>query len=179
DLDQMISAGHLDQHDVVELEIAMDDAARVRVCEPEQHLPDQHDRARRSEPGRVQLGQRPALDELHDNVGPPPVNPEIQDGNAVDMVQPADGAGLPVKARYRRLRFRHFLVQEFQRDLFAELHALATVDDAHAAGADGVEHAPAAIDDHPDERVSAFLGGSLWWFFRHTGLSSAARSIAN
>ena len=60
-------------------------------------------------------------------------------------------------------------MQELDRDLLAEVDALRAIHDAHAAGAQLIEHLPATIDDRADERV-ALLGRP----FRHV----AALSIA-
>ena len=78
----------------------------------------------------------------------------------MNVVQPADGLRLALEARHRRLRLRDRLMQELERDLLAEIDALGAVHDAHAAGAQLIEHLPATIDDRTDQRI-AFLASLL------------------
>ena len=100
DLDDVALAVALDEHDVVGLEVAVDDAGGVRVLEAAQDLADDLERARRRHrPGRDRRGQRLAREELHDQEQRALRRAaEVGDGDDVRVGEAAGRLGLALEA---------------------------------------------------------------------------------
>ena len=132
----------------------MDDQALVREVDGGGDHPQQRDARRNVErPRAAVLGDRHALDELHDDVVQPVVGPAgVEQAGDVRMLQAREDPPLvPEPAQ----RFRHGQAgrQELHRDLLLELvvAALGQPDRAHAAAAD-LAHEPVRSDVPSGER---------------------------
>ena len=155
DLHDVALAVAFDQHDVLRLEVTVDDAGGVRVLERAQHLAHDAERARRGHwSGADRVGQRLAGEELHHQEQRALAGaPEVRDGDDVRVSEAARRLGLALEAAGEL-----FLAAELgQEDLDGEIAphhgVLGAIDRAHAADADAADDAVALADDGADERV--------------------------
>ena len=148
------------EHDVVGLEVAVDDAEGVRLLERGERLP-QH-------VGDAPQGQRPlvvrdapqvaAAQVLHDDVRLPLLGAaEVEDGDGVRVAQAACGARLVEEARRGQLVVGQVRVNDLDRDRPPERDLLGAVHAPHAADADHVRDAVAARQRASQERIVALL----------------------
>ncbi len=151
-------AQRLDE-DVLGLEVAVDDAGRMRVVERGKRLAEQLCDARGRQRPLVahDLRERAAAQHLHDDVqGAGRGLPEVEDGDRVRVVQAAGGARLVLEAlRGHRVR-GNLRVEHFDRDLRVEAEVHAAVDAAHCAHADQLEQLVLTDERRADERVALF-----------------------
>ena len=146
----------LDEHDVVGLEIAVDDAGGVRVLERAQDLAhDLRARARGgSGPAAMPSDSDCAREELHHQeqraVGGAA---EVGDGDDVRVGEAAGGLGLALEAARELVLAAELGQQDLDREIAAHHHVLGAVDGAHAADADAADDAVALADDGADERI--------------------------
>ncbi len=155
DLDDVALPVALDQHDVLGLEVAMDDAGGVRVLEPAQDLAMDRERPRgRHRPGRDRLGQRLARQELHHQeqraLGRAA---EVGDGDDVRVREPAGRLGLALEAARELFLAAQLGQQHLDREIAPHHRVLGAVHGAHAADADAADDAVALTDGDADERV--------------------------
>ena len=142
-----------DEH-VVGLEIAMDDADRVRGRERREHFARDLDEATERQRSRTQrVGERTALDELHDDVRPP-----VGQHRHVDHVDDALVANEVDRARFgeeplEQLRVARALLREdLDRDPRADHRLHREVHAAHPALAEQARES-VATDLGPDQRI--------------------------
>ena len=124
-------------HDVGGLDVAMDDAARVRRRERAGDLDGIVERrGNRQRPLRQQPIERRAVHQLHRDEGRPRVLADLVDGDDVRMVQRrgglrlADEAAMPLGVR------RRFRRQHLDRNRTPEPRIDGAVNDTHPAAAD-------------------------------------------
>ena len=124
------------EHDVLGLEIAVDDPLRVRRAQRARHLVDDGDRAQQIEAAlaRQHGVERFAVQILHHEEDGPVVRlAEVGDVDDVRVIDQARRARLAQEALDRLLAAAVPLVEDLHRDLLADVDVLAAVDDAHAA----------------------------------------------
>ena len=129
------------QHHVLGLEVAVDDAGRVRPGQPlgqlaadVQDLPD-----RQRLLGPNQVAQRRAIDELHDGEGQPGRLADLVDGDDVGVVERRGRARLLGESAEAVRDRGEGLGQELDGDVAAEVEVPRTVDLTHAPRAQLVE----------------------------------------
>ena len=100
-LDQPLPADRPAQEDVLGLQVAMDDAGAVRRVEARERLADDPHREPGVEAamGLDQVGQRAALEQLHDDVRPDLTLAEVEDIADIRAPDPPGRGGLVAKAR--------------------------------------------------------------------------------
>ena len=141
--------------DVGALEIAMDDAAAVRMCK----RVGRFDRTA-NDGGRVVSARRDtsreasALDVFHRDVGVAVLLADIVDGADVGMIQSGGGASLPHQSR-PATRFVVRFVEELEGDVPVQANVARPVDHAHAAG-------PESSDDLIRTNARAGSQGHSW-----------------
>ncbi len=157
-LDEVGLVAPLLDHDVFRLEIAVDDVVRVRFTQRREHL--RHDVA---EP---LLGERPvvakhdaqvlSLHQLHGDEEPAVgvVAAEVEDADAVGMVEPAGGLGLALEAAHQRGVFEERRLEHLEADHAVERQVPGAVHLAHSALADQLFDLEAARDHLADERIA-------------------------
>jgi hypothetical protein len=152
-----------DEEDVLGLEIAVDDALRVRGGECAADLRGDLEGARDIE-GAFALddaAELDALEELHDEV-----HAAVGGGSGVgdvDDVRVTDlrcGARLAAEPLDEIGHARVAGMQDLERDALADLDVLGQVDLAHAAFADQLDHAIATVDLDPDQVRLGFSSSS-------------------
>ena len=162
--------------DVLGLEIAMDDAARVRRFEAAQHGARDEARARRRQLSLLELvGERVAREQLHDEIELP-LGGTAEVGHADDVLvlDEAGGARLDGEALDGVGLGAHLGVQHLERDLLLQEHVIGDEDPAHAAFGEPAHHAVLAVDDrafdelalHPMRDVITRRRGSRGWACR-------------
>ena len=140
-------------HDVGRLDVAVDDPLLVGVLD---RLADRHEQlqplARRQVVVVTVLGDRHAVDQLHDEVGPARFRgPGVEDAGDVDMVHHRQGLALGLEAG-DDLAAVHAGLDHLERDLALDgLGLLGHADGAHAAFADLLEQLVGA--DHGAGRL--------------------------
>ena len=128
-------------HDVGRLDVAVDDPLLVGVLD---RLADRHEQLqplpRRQVVVVAVLGDRHAVDQLHDEVGPAPRGgPGVEDAGDVDMIHHCQGLPLGLEAG-DDLPAVHPRLDDLERDPAPyRLGLLGHVDRAHAALADPLE----------------------------------------
>ena len=143
--------GELDEpvvadHDVLGLDVAMDDAELVRVLERARHLAGDHLRDLGERQRRVgeEVLERAAVDELGDDVALGRVGPRvIENLEDVLVAQLGDGVRLALQPRARLCLAGEVRVQHLDRDLAIERRVGRFVDHRHAALAHFLEQAVA------------------------------------
>ena len=131
----------------------------MRVLETGEDLAHDLDRALGRDGAVVeQIGERLALDVLHDEVRRAFVDAEVDQRDAVGMVEPRGGARLALEAIDDAGLVGQHCVQELDDDGAADPDALALVDHAHAALGQQRDDAIAALQDLAFARVNH--GGS-------------------
>ena len=167
DVALLVRGAGVDEHDVVGLEIAVDDALAVRVRQRLQHLPHDDERARRPDALLGDLAERAPRDELHGE----------EERAVVERAEVDDADDVRVREEARRVRLALEALrdlgdapetgeQRLHREVLAGGEVRRLVDRAHPASADAADE-PVASGDH---RADARVGG-----FGH--LRSAARSL--
>ena len=129
----------LHEHDVRRLDVAVDDAACVRVPEPRRHLHRDVDDARQRERARAEqlLLELDALEEVHREVEQAVrLLPVVDDAHHVGMIELAHHEGLGVEARAELQVAAELLVQHLHCDGRAELLVTRAIHGAHPADAD-------------------------------------------
>ena len=115
------------------------------------------------------LLERPALDVLHrDVVGAVPLA-AVEDADDVRVLQAGGARRLAAEALDELLVLGEAAVEQLERDAAAELLVLGAVDVGHAAGAEPLDDAVAAVD----ERVAARRSPSA----AHPSASSTSAAI--
>ena len=156
DLEQRRSTRFLDDKDVVRLEIAVDDADRVRCRQTGAQLAHQRRDLGQGQATRLHaLTQRAALQVLHDVVLAAAFQlADVEDVDEVDVANAADEPRLLQKARGRILLAHHLAAQDLDGGLVAQGAVLGGIDHAHATLADQRDDAVLA-DRLADQRVLA------------------------
>ncbi|HEY8429920.1 MAG TPA: hypothetical protein VIL20_16170, partial [Sandaracinaceae bacterium] len=149
------------EQDVVGLEIAVHDAARVRFAQRTRDLRDDAIHAREGHRSRGErVGERRALHELHHDEQAPVLElPEIVELDRVRVREPDDDLALPIEALAQRLVAAVRRVQNLDRDVArrgAEL-LLGEVHAPHAAFAEHAHDAVAAGEAPSDQRIGPGL----------------------
>src|SRR6185436_11115721 len=148
--------------DVRRLDVAVQDAARVRGVERVGNLHGEPQQQADGERPAVDLArQRAAFEQLHRDEGAPVVLVYLVDGADVRVVQRGRGARFAQKPFDRLRVVRAILRQELQRDLAGQLHVLGEVYDAHAARAERVED-PIVRNRLADHRAEATSLDGRW-----------------
>jgi hypothetical protein len=126
----------------------MDDALLVRVREPRQHLSHDVERARHFEPPLLDedLVEAAPAHELHDDEGLVPVQPEVDDGDAMRVLQACHHLGLAFEALLALHLVAQRRVHDLDRDGAVEVEADRAIDDAHRAIGDPLDDLVPAID---------------------------------
>ncbi|MCO5170068.1 MAG: hypothetical protein M9894_27345 [Planctomycetes bacterium] len=130
------------QHDVVGLEVAVDDPRRVRLGQRlERLLPERQDLRRRRPPGpRQPRRQRLAAHEVHGQVEPPVgLLAVVAHDDRVLVHERLPGRDLPQEARPRRRVAQEVAVHELERHLAPVERLPRAVDGAHGARAEPLE----------------------------------------
>ena len=127
-----------DHHDVIGLQVAMDDELFVRRRERQRNLVGDVERAMQCD-GALLLDQvleaRP-VEVLHDEVDPAVGHgAEVGDVDDVGVVDRRRGAGFAQESCDRLLELGKLKVEDFYCDLLADVHVLAAVHRAHTAPA--------------------------------------------
>ena len=154
-LHEVRRARHVQQEHVVGLDVAVNDADRVRLGERRAALDqDLHDALRRHRSALERIAQRHAVEELHRHEQSAVLRlAEVEHADRVRMLQARARLRLVVEALDPRLIASHLLVQHLQRDDAVDRHLARLVDDAHAAFADACLDLVATVDDFADEGV--------------------------
>jgi hypothetical protein len=127
----------LGEEDVAGLEVAVDDPGRVRALERVGDLdPEPEDLLDRERPPLDALGERLALEELHDQEVDLALPPDVVEGADVRVLERRDRLRLALEALAHLLGGREVLGQDLERDRPVEPGVLGAVDLAHPAGAE-------------------------------------------
>ena len=162
-----LAVGFGDDDDVRRLEIAMDDAARMRLAQAARHLPEEQEhflpgeRAEIAEP----IGERLAVQVLHRDevdllVAGRVLDPAVvEERDDVRMLQLREDARLEREALHE---LRVFFVDrvgldDLQRDGPIERRLNRVVDPPHAAARDRALDPELAVDEQADHRIDPAL----------------------
>jgi len=130
------------EHDVAGLDVAVDEVAVV--CGPQAlgHLADDRHRLGRVEPlaDLQQVGQRPAIDVLHDDGHGVGERPDLVNRHDVRMRQDRRSAGLPQEPLAGLRLAGRSRMQHLDRHHPVHLHLPAPVDDRLGPPADAAQH---------------------------------------
>ncbi len=129
------------EHDVVRLDVAVDDAAAVGVGECTADVDENLANLRRGEcpaPGE-HAGERLAAQELHDEVDHPPALADAVDGDDAGVLELGGGAGFALEALDELLVERQREGKDFDGDVALELALARLEDDRHAPAPELVE----------------------------------------
>ena len=145
----------LDEHDVVGLEIAVDDPGAVRVLEAAQDLAGDGERALlRQRAGLDDVRERLAREELHGEEELALAGAaEVRDGDDVRVLQAARRLGLALEAARELVLAAQLRQQDLDGEILAHHRVLGAIDGAHAAHAEAAHDAVALADDGADERI--------------------------
>ena len=123
-------------HDVFGLEIAMDDAGRMRRGETVSDTG--RDRKKPAQRNRLSDGvaQRFATDQFHDQPRLAAGRREIMNGDDVAMIQGRRAPGLSLESRQALAVAQQFSRQDFDSHLSPEARVARAIDLPHSAGAD-------------------------------------------
>ena len=125
-----LPAAHLDEHDVIGLEIAMDDAVAVRVRDSIEQLARDRERAPHADRALLHLpGQRVALDQLHHEEQEALLDEHVDRMDQVLVIEHADRVRLAREALDRLRGGIHPRGGRLER----ELAAIGSDDAPHAA----------------------------------------------
>ncbi len=156
-LHEVLRPSPLDQHDVVGLQIAVNDAGGVRGAEAAGHLACDEKGALDGERrvGADELGEALALDVLeHEIERAVGELAEIRRHGDVRVVDAAGRDRLELEPLHDLRHGRHFAVQYLHRDGLAHQDVLTAVHGAHAADAELlVDPVPVVADGRPEERI--------------------------
>ena len=136
-------------HDVLRLDVAVDDAAAVRALDGGEQLQTDADGfvpAQAIVPAD-EVFERLALDVLHDDVVGPVGLAPIVDADEVRLVEAGRGLGLPAEALDEGGVVQQSLKEDLDGDAPSEGEILAQVHVGHAAAAELAQHAVAAAHD--------------------------------
>ena len=141
-------------HDVLRLDVAVDDAARMRVRE---RLHDLRDEVQRLTPVELAalfhiLLERDAVDELHDDVLRRGAR-HVIDRNDVRVGKHRDGLGFIVEAAAEIRVAREIAFQYLDRHKAVEPVALGLIDHCHAAAADQLKQLIAVVQHSADHLI--------------------------
>ena len=122
-------------HDVVRLDVAVDQVHLVGAVQPLGHLGDDADRLGLGQPPVALdlLAQRLPLDELHHQIGDAAGLAEVEGADDVRVVQPAGGVELLLEALDQDGVAGHVLRHDLDGHDRAAVAAAGAVDGAHAA----------------------------------------------
>ncbi len=123
-------------HDVVRLDVAMDDLRRVCDRQGFGHLPCDADDAGERQPLRGELPQRRALDQLHRDVAVAADHAGLVDRDDVGMVEGRGERGFPHETVQDRLVIGGEPPDDLQGDVSSEPRIESAVHLAHAPGAE-------------------------------------------
>ena len=136
------------QHDVVGLDVAVDDAAPMNVLERIRDLAEDVARTARGHRDGALVGQRLALDKLHDHVRAEGlVLAEVDDRDDVGVADLARELGLLVEPLARRRVERERRRDELERERLAELDVPGAIHLTHAAFPEATVERVATTDD--------------------------------
>ena len=144
------------EEEVVGLEIAMDNALRVRLGEGAKRLARSihGDRNGEATEPREALPEALALEELHREIELARVaGAEVEDGDRVRRGEERVGARLAEKAGLRVLVDRAVAAEDLDRDLATHRVLLGAIDRAHRAGAEPRGDRVTILEDLPEHRV--------------------------
>ncbi|MEJ7695910.1 MAG: hypothetical protein WKF78_04615 [Candidatus Limnocylindrales bacterium] len=161
-LDDVRRAVAGDQEHVLRLEIAMDDPLGVRGRERATDLTGDPQRARDVDRAFAldHAAELDALEELHHEVHAAVARGAgVGDVDDVRMADLRGGTGLAAEPLHQIRHPAVARVQDLQRDTLADLDVLGEVHLAHAALADQLDHAIAAIDLAADQIRLGFFQG--------------------
>ena len=176
--------GHLDgavleQHDVVGLDVAVDDAALVRVLERAGDLPGEMQRlppAERAAALHIHL-ERDPVDILHHEVFDVVRAADVVDRDDVVVGELGDRVRLREEAAAELLVLRHLRPHDLHGDLTVEAVIRSLVDHGHAALADHALYLIAAVKDTAD--IGLVIHRHPYLTARTVTLSRAPRESAS
>ncbi len=148
DLDREHAVGLPGDEEVLRLDVAVQDLARVHVRERVKYLPDQAGRDGRGQVGVEHVRHRQALEQLHGQVVVVPLlapAAEVEDAHDIGVLDAGRQAGLAQEAG-PGARVVEVGMQDLDRDDLLGAEALRAVDSAHAATAEQLHHAVAPVD---------------------------------
>ena len=139
----------------------MHDAELVRAAETDQHLPRDHQRARRRHRAVVQrVRQQRPLQELHHEEQPAARQlARVDDGGDVGVIDALGGGHLAMEARRELLDLRLVGRQHLDGDVGLLAQVLAAIDGAQPAGAEHFTDEIAVGDQLADE-IAAWDGSA-------------------
>ena len=148
DLDHVI----VRDHDVLRLDVPVDDAVGVRVLQRLADLRGVVQRLRGAEYTvlRHALFERLALDELHDNILRLAAVADIVDRNDIRLREHGDRVRLRLKAVFQLGIRRHLIAQDLDGNIAVQLVAHGLVDDRHTAAADDLQDLVAVVEHLTD-----------------------------
>ena len=139
--------GH--EHDVLGLQVAMDDLELVRVVQPGAHLPQDRQPGREIHraPPHFAVGEQLALEERHHQVDEPVLRlAQAQDAADVGVIEPHRETGLAPQPLHRALVAGQLGRQDLDRDFLVAGDLLGEVDVRHPALAQLLEHLIAGVE---------------------------------
>src|SRR4029077_14184571 len=122
------------------LDVAMDDALRVRRGETARDLGTVVDGLAQRDRGRQLLPECLAVEQLHDGKGRRSLAAERENREDVRMGQRGDGLGFALEPRERGGVFGKTRRQDLDRNVAIERRLARAIDLAHPAGADGRDY---------------------------------------
>jgi hypothetical protein len=154
----------LEDHDVLGLQIAMEDLERVRGADGGERLA--HDRGdprgRQRVLGLEQIGQRATLEQLHRDVEQAVwFLAEVEHARRVRVVEARRGARFGVEAEHELRIVAELGAQHFQRDDLVERDLPRAEDDAHRAVTDDRSHGVLSSDHSADEIAARLHFGRM------------------
>ena len=152
---------HLVQHDVVRLDVPMDDPVLVRVVKRvrglRQELPDLGRRQRT--PLFDDVRERLAAEQLHHEVDDAVRPPDAIDGDDVGMLELCGGAGFALEALDEILVERQRERKDLDRYFSVELLVAGLEDDGHSPAAQLLEQLPLIFQCFADDVEFSLLDG--------------------
>ncbi|MCZ7679675.1 MAG: hypothetical protein M5U28_13310 [Sandaracinaceae bacterium] len=154
ELHALEAAGQRHEEDVGRLEVAVDDARLVRGRERRQELHGDGRGARRREAAALQhREERLALEQLHDQEGRLARRlHEVGHLHDVRVHEPAGRLGLAAEALEVELLAAQLVREHLDGHAAADVLLHRLVDRAHAALAEGADHAEASVERTADQR---------------------------
>ena len=144
------------EHDVVGLQVTVNDAEGVRLFQGAERLPQHVDHAGQRERTLVarHAAQIAAAQVLHHDVRAAVVGAsEVEDRDRVGVAQTTRGARFVEEPRGRELFVRQARVHDLDGDRTAQGDLLGAIDASHSADSDEVRHAITAGQRSSDERI--------------------------
>ena len=121
-------------HQILRLQISMDDAGLVGFCQPVRYLGRDWDCSlQRERSGDQQVAQQIALDQLHCNIEIAVDLSQLEDGHYVRVIQSRGRTGLPLKAFQILIIRRQVAGEEFDGNIAAQASVAGAIHLAHAA----------------------------------------------